>query len=155
MPDCKTSDIAPRLPSSSRARCAYRHRREQVKVTTPPKKRDSHKLHLLQAIAYAGMVAKWPADRFIDEFAEATNKSRDAAITELEEFLDQGEVAAINQSQRVILLAEEFDYEVLVTAEWLYSQYEVDIRCYRLSLASSGDQEFLTCVRLYPPSRAN
>jgi hypothetical protein len=114
-------------------------------------KRDSHKLHLLQAIAYAGMVAKWPMDRFIDEFAEATSKSRDEAITELEEFLEQGDVAAINQSQRVILLAEEFDYEVLVTAEWLYGQYEVDIRCYRLSLATSGDQEFLTCVRLYPP----
>jgi hypothetical protein len=43
---------------------------------------------------------------------------------------------AINRSQRIILLAEAFDFEVLVTAEWLTDRYDMDIRCYRLALES-------------------
>jgi len=114
-------------------------------------KRDSHKLHLLQAIAYAGMVAKWELNRFVTELAQASGKTHESIQAELEGFLEESDLETINQSQRVILLAEDFDYEVLVTAEWLFDQYGVDIRCYRLSLAIDGDREFMTCVRLYPP----
>ena len=41
-------------------------------------KRDSHKLHLLQALAYASMIAKWEPKRFIEEYG---NSTRDMGAT--------------------------------------------------------------------------
>ncbi len=112
-------------------------------------KRASHKLQLLQALTYASMISKWSTENFIEEYAR--NKSRESAGSEIEDFLEQGDLQAINRSQRLILLAEEFDFEVLATAEWLYEQYDVDIRCYRLVLATNDADEFLACSRIYPP----
>lgn len=124
-------------------------------------KRDSHKLHLLQALSYAGMVAKWEPKHFVEELHKFNQKwgatTGDTAHTiedateELEQELDEGDIESINRNQRVVLLAEAFDYEVLVTAEWLTERYEVDIRCYRIALANNGGDEFLTCTRAYPP----
>jgi hypothetical protein len=116
-------------------------------------KRDNHKLHLLQALSYAGMVAKWEAKRFLDELRTFNNKQRtiEEAKEELEEMLEDGDIETINRNQRVVLLAEQFDYEVLITAEWLTERYNVDIRCYRLALAKNASDDFLTCTRAYPP----
>jgi hypothetical protein len=120
-------------------------------------KRDSHKLHLLQALSYAGMIAKWEPKRFVDELQKFNKtfqndqQTTEDVIEELEDELEEGDIEIINRSQRIVLLAEEFDYEVLITAEWLTEGYELDIRCYRLALANSGAEEFLTCTRVYPP----
>jgi hypothetical protein len=48
-------------------------------------------------------------------------------------------------------LAEGYDFEVLVAAEWLHEQYGVDIRCYRLVLSADGANEYVNCVCIYPP----
>ena len=69
---------------------------------------------------------------------------------DFEEFLGEG-ISAVNQSQRVILLAEDFDFEVLITAEWLTEKYDLDIRCYRLALSTEAERDFLTCTCIYPP----
>jgi len=121
-------------------------------------KRDSHKLHLLQALSYAGMVAKWEPSRFIEELRRynAENfptqpQTFEAAKDELEENLEEADFEGVNRSQRIVLLAEDFDFEVLVTAEWLTEQYELDIRCYRLVVARQNEQDFLSCNRVYPP----
>jgi hypothetical protein len=120
-------------------------------------KRDSHKLHLLQALAYAGMVAKWEPKLFIEALRDFNQKynnkagqSFEEARDELEDILDEGDIDAVNRSQRVVLLAEEFDYEVLVTAEWL-TGYDIDVRCFRIALAKNGSEDLLTCTRTYPP----
>jgi hypothetical protein len=121
-------------------------------------KRDSHKLHLLQALSYAGIVAKWEPKRFIDELSNFNKKFQneidqtfDQVKDELEETLEEGDIEAINRNQRIVLLAEAFDYEVLITAEWLTERYDVDIRCYRVAVANNGIDDFLTCTRAYPP----
>jgi len=124
-------------------------------------KRDNHKLHLLQALSYAGMVAKWEPRKFIEALqdfngrwaAEQEKRSQTTgdAKEELEEFLAEGDAETINRNQRIILLAEAFDYEVLVTCEWLTEKFGLDIRCYRLALAKRGGDEFLSCTRAYPP----
>jgi hypothetical protein len=113
-------------------------------------KRGGHKLHLLQAIAYAGMVAKWDSARFIAERSRLTGQAQDATEEEFEEFVG-GDVAGVNHSQRIILIAESFDYEVLIAAEWLNEGFNVDVRCARLSLSSDGANDFLTCSVIFPP----
>jgi hypothetical protein len=113
-------------------------------------KRGSNKLQLLQAIAYAGMLSKWQPERFIEERSKLTGNSAQAIKDEIEEFLAE-DAEGLGQSQRIILLAEGYDFEVLVTAEWLNENYGVDIRCYRLVLSADGTNEYVNCVCIYPP----
>jgi|RhiMetdeSRZDD1v2_1073273.scaffolds.fasta_scaffold12513_13 hypothetical protein len=96
------------------------------------------------------MVAKWDSGRFIAERARLTGQAEDATKDEFEDFVG-GDVASLNRSQRIMLLAESFDYEVLVAAEWLNERFNVDVRCARLSLSTDGATEFLTCSVIFPP----
>lgn len=113
-------------------------------------KRGAHKLQLLQALSYAGMVSNWDLARLIADRRNLTGKTQEESEEELEEFL-LDDIEEVNQSQRVVLLAEDFDYEVLITAKWLNEKHEVDIRCYRMSLAIDGQSEYLSCTCIYPP----
>jgi hypothetical protein len=107
-------------------------------------KRGSNKLHLLQAISYAGMVAHWEANEFLRRLDE---KKREA----LEDFLAVG-VDDISREQRIILIAEEYDYSVLVAAEWLSEKFGVDIMCCRIALAEDmpTKSEYLVCNIVFP-----
>lgn len=113
-------------------------------------KRGSNKLQLLQALSYASMVSKWEHGDIIAQQQRFSGQSEDEAEEEIEQFLLQ-DVASLNDSQRVVLVAEDFDYEVLITAEWLSEVYDVDIRCFRLALSAEDKAEFLTCTCIYPP----
>jgi hypothetical protein len=113
-------------------------------------KRRDHKLHLLQALAYASMVYRWPPERFVDERARLLSKPRAECEDEIEQYLLE-DFGTLNQRQRVILIAEAFDWEVLTTSEWLSEKHDVDIRCYRLGLAADGEAEYLTCTCIFPP----
>jgi len=113
-------------------------------------KRGTNKLQLLQALSYASMVAGWDKSQLVDERCRFVKKPSEEVEEELEEFLD-GDLSSLNQSQRMILLAGDYDYEVLSTAEWLTEVYEVDIRCFRLGLFVEGESEYLTCTCIYPP----
>jgi hypothetical protein len=94
-------------------------------------KRGSNKLQLLQAITYASMIAKWQPDQF-------SNLSPEVKI---------------NGEQRIVLIADEFEYEVLTAAEWLVEKYNVDILCIRLQIARDpgSEAEYLTSEQVYPP----
>jgi len=113
-------------------------------------KRGSHKLHLLQALGYAATIADWEPEQFSQQRAQMVGKPIGEVDEELDEFLSDSD-AVVNDTQRVVLIAEDFDYMVLMTAEWLTENYGVDIRCYRLVLSADGDQEFLNCTCIYPP----
>lgn len=105
-------------------------------------KRGNKKYQLLQAISYAGMIAKWtPDDFFSNVNVEDAEKLADYLGVEKEE---------INRSQRIILIAEGFDYSILVAAEWLSEQYGVDIACCRVSLAKDSTSEYLVCSHIFP-----
>ncbi|HET8580751.1 MAG TPA: hypothetical protein VFL31_07110 [Nitrospiraceae bacterium] len=123
---------------------------QQGAVVVLELKRGTHKLHLLQALAYAGMVSKWDRERLLSQRAGLMGKTLEEVEEEIEEFV-LGDLAKLNQSQRVILVAGDFDYEVLITAEWLTEHYELDVRCYRLILSADGEREYLTCPCIYPP----
>lgn len=113
-------------------------------------KRGSDKLQLLQSLTYAAMIAKWDADRFVKELARS-NGTDASAEEEMADFLGDA-AAALNSRQRIMLLAEEFDYTVLVTAEWLSEKLGFDVHCYRLIISTDGASEFLSCTCIFPPS---
>jgi hypothetical protein len=101
-------------------------------------KRGTNKLLLLQGISYAAMIAKWKPEQFRE-----LNQNRDPE-------LEDG--AMINSKQRIVLVADAFEYEVLRTAEWLVEEYDLDIRCILLKVASDprSDAEYLTCEQVCP-----
>ncbi len=113
-------------------------------------KRGNHRFQLLQALAYASMVSDASHDDLIKLRAQFAHKLPHAAQEELEEFLED-DPENINETQRIILVAEEYDYEVLTTAKWLNQQYRMDIRCYRLGLSSDAAADYLTCTCIFPP----
>lgn len=107
-------------------------------------KRGNHKLHMLQAISYSGMISQWEPD----DFLQLLDDDQQDALTEFLE-VDRED---INRMQRIILIAETYDYALLIGAEWLSEQYGVDIACCRIAIAkdSTTNSEYLVCSNVYP-----
>lgn len=107
-------------------------------------KRGTHKLHMLQAISYAAMASRWQPDDFL---LLLDDDQQEALSDFLEVDRDQ-----INRQQRIILIAETYDYGLLVATEWLSETYGVDIRCCRLAVATDPESkvEYLACSVVYP-----
>jgi len=112
-------------------------------------KRGTHKLQLLQAVSSAGMVSRWPEDSFIETLAANYNQSNDDARAAIEDHTGS-DISSINHTQRILLIAEDFDPALLVAAEWL-TGFDVDIRCYRLQLCKENESDYLTYTCIYPP----
>ena len=115
------------------------------KVVVIELKRGSNKLQMLQAISYAGMISDWSPEEILERLDEQQQEN-------LETFLDC-DTDQINSAQRVILVAESFDYALLIGTQWLCEQYDVDITCCRIALAADtdGESEYLACSTVYPP----
>lgn len=115
-------------------------------------KRGNEKLQLLQALSYAAMVSDLTWD-------EVRKRSDPARLAELQEFLERHGLdeegvdgqTQLNQFQRIVLVAESYDYEVLRTAEWLTDK-GIDIRCYEVALARDmvNNFDYLSAVQLFP-----
>jgi hypothetical protein len=58
----------------------------------------------------------------------------------------------INLQQRIILIAETYDYGLLVATEWLSEKYSVNIICCRIAVATDPETraEYLACSVVYP-----
>src|SRR5210317_526783 len=69
-------------------------------------KRGNHKLHMLQAISYAGMISQWNSDDFLQLLSDEQQEA-------LADFLEV-DTDEINRQQKIILIAEAFDYGLLV-----------------------------------------
>lgn len=107
-------------------------------------KRDTNKLQLLQAVSYAGMLSQWTAEDLLQLLDEPARER-------LADFLEV-DIDEINRAQRIVLIAEAFDYALLVGTEWLSKNYGVDVVCCRVSLAKDPDSgaEYLVCSNVYP-----
>ncbi len=107
-------------------------------------KRGNHKLHMLQAISYAGMISQWEPE----EFDSALSDEQQEALSEFLECDKEN----INRKQRVILVAEAYDYALLVGVAWLSEKFNVNINCCRVALATDAatNTEYLVCSTVYP-----
>jgi hypothetical protein len=111
-------------------------------------KHGNDKLQLLQAISYAGMIAKWKPEELLT--LAKTTLGIDKANSIINDWLADDSVA-VNSTQRILLIAEAFDYEVLVGAEWLYQEGKgAEIDCVRVTLAVDGATEYLTFAQVFP-----
>ncbi len=106
-------------------------------------KRDRHKLQLLQALSYAAMVAKWDTDVLISQIQRQYNPDP-------EELIDLINSNEINNDIKIILIAETYDPEVIITANWLESDYSVNITAFAIALYSMEDEMFLSLEQRYP-----
>ena len=107
-------------------------------------KRGSHKLQLLQSLTYAAMISEWSRDDFIRVLPSSKQ-------TSFQSFETKYDLAQLNETQRIILIAESFDYQVLQTAKWLTDSYGFNITCYQVALAQDGDNEYLSATQVFPP----
>jgi len=116
----------------------------QGRLVVTELKRGSHKLQHLQAISYAAMLSSWSPDDILGMLSE----DRQAA---LEDFLEEG-TEGLNRQQRIILVAEAYDYALLASVEWLSERYGLDILCCRIALARDEQtaSEYLVCTNVYP-----
>lgn len=104
-------------------------------------KRDRDRLHLLQGLSYAGMVATWGDEQYASVLAQHDDADLRNSV----------EQRSADVSPAVILIAEEFDPEVILPANWLRSRHQVDIACYSLKLLRFGDTLHLAAQRDLPP----
>lgn len=113
-------------------------------------KRGTHRLQLLQALSYAGMVSRWAPEQFVQTLATNYSQSTDNARSAIEDHTGS-DISEINSGQRIFLIAEDFDPALLIATEWLHENYNVDIRCYRLELSQENGSDYVTCICIYPP----
>lgn len=102
--------------------------------------REDEKSQLVRGITCAGMVATWKPENFLRYLTEEQTK-------ELGSYL-KVETSEINRQQRVIFVAETYDFEALTAANWLKGR-GIDVLCIRVSKADSfrTDGEYLWCTQ--------
>lgn len=103
-------------------------------------KRERHKLHLLQALGYAAMVWTWDDDAL-------RGVAGDDADDNLLNSIDN---RSEDESPRIILIAEDYDPEVILTADWLSTQHDVDISCFSIWMQKHGDHRLVRFQLDYP-----
>ena len=106
-------------------------------------KRDKDKRQLLQALTYAASVSRWDVDKLLDSI-----QKKDA--DDLEELRDLISKSTPVSETKVILIAEEFDPEVILTSDWLSVNHSVSITAFALSLFTENDQKYISLDQRYP-----
>jgi hypothetical protein len=106
-------------------------------------KRDRNKLQLLQALSYAAMVSRWNAEVIISKV------QRDIS-TDHEELIDLISSSSFSGEVRVVLVAESFDPEVIITSNWLSTKYDVNIAAFAVGLHEIESQLFITVDQRFP-----
>lgn len=106
-------------------------------------KRDKNKLQLLQSISYAAMLSNWSSEQLINE--AKIQKSSDLEDIESVFYDTQPE-----KNIRIILIAESFGPEVIISADWLYNQFNMDIIAISLKLLKRSDELYCSLDQCYP-----
>lgn len=105
-------------------------------------KRERNKLQLLQAISYAAMLSK----RGKKDLLKIAETQKCYEYDELIEFL---ETAELNSETKIILIAESFHPETIITADWL-KNYGINIYAFAIVTHPIGEEIHLRFDQRYP-----
>lgn len=106
-------------------------------------KRHRERLQLLQALSYSAMVARWDAARFVKEIGGRAGEDAD----ELRSLL--AEEGFELSGPEVVLIAESFDPEVIITADWL-AEFGVPISAFAVSVVDHGGETLISIDQKFP-----
>ncbi len=106
-------------------------------------KRHRDRLQLLQAIAYAAMVAKWDAQRFLTTLGGRNDESTE----ELRSLLADESFEL--RGPEIVLVAESYDPEVVLAADWL-TGFGVPISAFSVSSASHSGDTLISFDQKFP-----
>ncbi len=105
-------------------------------------KRDKHKLQLLQGITYAAMVSS----KGKDELKEIADSQK---CDEYEELIEIFETTDISSEIKIVLIAESFHPEVIITADWL-KNYGISIYAFAIDAHNVLGETHLRFEQRYP-----
>jgi len=120
---------------------AYNHDDSSLVVIEIKRKRQ--KLQLLQALSYAAMLSNWDSEILLKNIQEDAGSDRE----ELREIIADNE---ISKEIKIILIAESFDPEVIITADWLSREHGVDITAFSISPHKIEDHIILHFDQRFP-----
>ena len=104
--------------------------------------------HQLVDFIYAPYVEKHRQDAEFAKFVDFT--AVEIALRKLSEFLDQNNVTStFNLSQRIVLVASEFDSQTLSAVAWLIAN-NVDISCFTLTPGKMLERYFIQIEKILP-----
>jgi hypothetical protein len=106
-------------------------------------KRDKNKYQLLQALNYAAMVASWDSEKLVN----ILERNKTILSAEALELIKENELSG---DIRVILIAENYDPEVIITSNWLSTQYGINITAFSVGLHKIGSDLILEVDQKYP-----
>jgi hypothetical protein len=106
-------------------------------------KRGKNKLQLLQSLSYAAMVRQWDVARIRQE-AGGDKAELEDKLTELEQ------TPSARISVKIIMIAESYEPEVIITADWLVQDHELDITAFKLSVHGPEDETILSIDQIFP-----
>ena len=89
------------------------------------------------------MTANWTSDRFIEE-------AKNQKCANLEEISEAVSGKSIEQNVRIIMIAEKFDPEVIISTDWLLKNYNLDISAVSISLFKGNNELYFSFEQKYP-----
>jgi hypothetical protein len=102
-------------------------------------KRDKEKAHLIQAISYAGMVNTWSLE---DVYEKIQGKD-----DEVKEYFRNNE---FEFGIKIILIAEYFEPEIILAADWLKTEHNLNITAFKIQLHKFDQKILLEIDQKYP-----
>ncbi len=105
-------------------------------------KRDKNKLQLLQSLSYAAMINTWDNETLISNIQTKTEES-----DELREYIKGSN---LDYDIKVLLVAEKYDPEVMITADWLATNYGLSVTAYSIDVHKNNSDSFLIFEQRYP-----
>jgi hypothetical protein len=102
-------------------------------------KREKEKNHLIQSISYAGLLNTWTSKDILEHLGNKND--------ELVEYFSNNE---INFGIKIVLIAEYFDPEVILAANWLRTEHLVNISAYTVNLLKLENKIIIDVEQKYP-----